>query len=1106
MKKALAVIWILSAAGLQAATVTYDFNSGLAGSVSGNLSAGDVSFTLGSNSDDGGSAALGELGWYDGDTSGDHSFMIGARASNNQGILDANLNMLVGAPSYISFTLTPGAGESLDFSSATLDLDAVLYRDNTTSFSMVYKIWADSGSGWVALGSLQSFSSTGTGTGSLFETDESTALSPGTTMTAGAIGATTSTLNYDITSLGIPGVDQAVTVAIALSGNRDAQWNFGSAVDDIVVALPAIVGGNTAPVTTNNVYGVMENGTLNVSAPGVLGNDGDADGDTIYAQWVSDPANGSLTLNTNGSFIYTPDTDFSGADSFTYSAHDGSVAGNVATVSITVTNLPAVPVGLDDAYSVVRGNELNIAEPGVLMNDEDNNGDVLSVLLISDVSSGSLTLNSNGSFDYIPAIGYTGTVSFSYAPVDGSFTGNTAIVDIQVLEPIAVERPNILIFFCDDMGIGDSRIYNTSSNLPPAMPTIENFATNGIVFNDAHTQAALCAPSRYSILTGNYPWRGRLEGGSWHMNKGAQVMPGQRTIAHVLNSAGYHTSIFGKGHLGGYLTDTNGVNDTRQIVWKDKNNNGINDAQDYVDGTSGDQAVLQADYYDPSKTDWSLPVSNGVCSALVGFDYGYMLYGGIQDPLYAYFENDYFVGDPSQLEVWANRDNDYATANGRHWTYRPGYGLHGWYTCDVGPSLTQRTLDFIDDHVATNQVNGTDDPFFIHYCAEAVHSKHTPPTNFLGTAVAGTTGYAHSDMLFELEVAFSNIIHKLETKGLLDDTLVIFTSDNGGLSLGEASSGHNPNEGLRSHKASIWEGGHRVPMFIKWGDRIPAGSYDPMVGVHDLYATIAQLVGKQQGEGQGLDAVSLLSVLLSGNKAPVRDNLLMRGNHDVNNSDPDHFLGRALREGSYKMIWDKDNNIPLFLYNLATDPTESVDLLNSPAQVQRVARMTAKMNDFVAEISDPNRYLSGRSEPLPPLRDLNENGMDDDWEVTYFGSTNAVDGGPLDDYEPDGINNLLEFAFGSNPTVADDPAAVLPDFEISGDTFEYVYRRRQDAAARNLQYASEQSDNLLSNHWNSAGLTEVGSEFISADIESVTNHYSMTGTTNRFFRLKVTSP
>jgi len=989
----LTAIGVWGAASLQAATVTYDFDSGLSGSSSGGVIGGMLGFTHGSNSDANANRNA-QRAWYSGDASGDYVYFISARSSDNKGITSTNLNMTMGRPSYISFTLTPPTGDNLDFSAGTLTMDPSLYRDNTTSFSMAYQVWADTGGGWAALGSLQSYSSAGsTGSDTLYETDESSVLTLGNAMDAGSVSFKPDNLSFDITSLGVLGTNQSVTLAVALSGTHDNHFNFGSSINNIVVILGDVIETNYAPVA-----------------------------------W-------------------------------------------------------------DDAYSLTRGDALKVSEPGVLMNDTDPDGDPISAYLVSDVAGGSLTFGTNGSFDYVPATGYTGTVSFTYAITDVNSTGNIATATIQVFEPIAVERPNILIFFADDMGRGDSRVYNQSANLPPAQPTIEAFAASGMVFNDAHTQASLCAPSRYCVLTGNYPWRGRLEGGSWHMNKGAQVMPGQNTLAHVLNSAGYSTAIFGKGHLGGYLTDTNGAVDTKQIVWN------LQDAKDYLAG----DLSKQANYYDPSKTDWSLPVSNGVSSVLVGFDYSYMLYGGIQDPLYAYFENDHIVGNPEDLFVYDNPH--YMTANGDHWTYRPGYGLPGWYTCDVGPTLTQRTLDYIDAHVATNQANGTDDPFFIHYCAEAVHSKHTPPTNFLGTAVAGHTDYAHSDMLFELEVAFSNMLVKLENEGLLDDTLVIFTSDNGGLGLSEASSGHNPNEGLRGYKAGIWEGGHSVPLFIKWGDKIPAGSYDHMVGIHDLYATIAQLVGKQQGDAQGLDAVSLLSVLLAGNTAPVRDTML-HGSSD-NQGDGGFNKGRALREGTYKMIWDRDLNVPVYLFDLASDPTESNDLLYDPAQAQRVARMTAKANDYVALITDPNRHLDGRTEPLPPLRDLNLNGMDDDWEIFYFGSTNAVNGSAEDDYEPDGINNLQEFAFGSDPTIVDNPADVLPDFDISGDTFEYIYRRRQDAAARNLHYINEQAPGLMSNLWSTAGIAEAGSGFVDAEIETVTNHFPMAGTTNRFFRLQV---
>jgi len=870
-------------------------------------------------------------------------------------------------------------------------------------------------------------------------------------------------------------------------------FSDGVSVADYV-GLYAMVGTTTSQVgSVQSVANPGGNGGLDMYDVGTT---------ATVSGWALDPASvvdqnvsfdlsglGILATNQAVTFKITGQVDKNNTANFN-SSFDNIVV-NMGDGAVA-TNTP--PVAVNDAYSVVRGDMLATAVPGVLVNDEDADGEALTALLLSGVSSGTLNFNPNGSFDFTPAVGFTGTVSFTYAVVDGSSTGSVATASIQVYEPIAVERPNILIFFADDMGIGDSRVYNTSANLPPAQPTIEAFAASGLVFSDAHTQAALCAPSRYCILTGNYPWRGRLEGGSWHMNAGAQVMPGQQTLAHVLNSAGYHTSIFGKGHLGGYLVDTNGMADTKQIVWN------LADAQAYLDGDLSQQDK----YYDPSRTDWTRPVSNGVSSALVGFDYSYMLYGGIQDPLYAYFENDYLVGDPSNLEVWDNPH--FYTANGDHWTYRPGVGLSGWHTCDVGPTLTQKTLDFIDAHVASNQVNGTDTPFFIHYCAESVHTHHTPPIDFLGTPVEGATPDAFADMLYEMNVSFSNIIHKLETKGLLENTLVVFTSDNGGLGLKESNSGHNPNEGLRGYKASIWEGGHRVPMFIKWGNKIPAGEYSHMVGIHDLYATIAQLVGKQQGAAQGLDAVSLLPVLLSGDTAPVREHLLCRGNSinkGTQDVDPVPFSGRALREGDYKLISDLDGN-PLFLYNLASDPAETTDLLNDPAQAWRVARMTAKMADYVDLIDNYSHPSEApRSEPLPPLRDLNGNGMDDDWETDHFGSTNAVNGGAHDDYDSDGIDNLLEFAFGSNPTVVDDPAAIFPSFGISGETFEYVYRRRQDAASRSLFYTPEQTPDLVSNLWSSAGLEEAGVAFIDTDTQSVTNHFSMTGTASRFFHLKI---
>ncbi|MCD6415245.1 MAG: tandem-95 repeat protein, partial [Planctomycetes bacterium] len=190
--------------------------------------------------------------------------------------------------------------------------------------------------------------------------------------------------------------------------------------------------GNNPPVAVNDSYSTDEDQTLNVSAPGVLGNDSDPDEDPITAILVSDVSHGSLTLYSNGSFDYTPDGDYNGADSFTYKANDGELDSNTATVSITVNSVNDPPVAVNDSYETDEDTELNVGAPGVLTNDSDPESDPLTAILVSDVSHGSLTLNSNGSFDYTPTGGYSGADSFTYKANDGQADSNTATVSITV--------------------------------------------------------------------------------------------------------------------------------------------------------------------------------------------------------------------------------------------------------------------------------------------------------------------------------------------------------------------------------------------------------------------------------------------------------------------------------------------------------------------------------------------------------------------------------------------------------------------------------------------------------------------------------------------------
>jgi hypothetical protein len=175
---------------------------------------------------------------------------------------------------------------------------------------------------------------------------------------------------------------------------------------------------------------VVHNHTLTVNAAGVLANDTDPDNDPLSAVLVAGPSNGTLTLNSNGSFTYVPTTGFVGSDSFSYLAGDGIANSNVATVTIAVTDQP--PVGNADSYSVAHNHTLTVSAPGVLGNDTDADGDPLTATLVSGVSHGSLTFNSNGSFTYVPATNYMGSDGFTYKAYDGFNYSNVVTVNMSV--------------------------------------------------------------------------------------------------------------------------------------------------------------------------------------------------------------------------------------------------------------------------------------------------------------------------------------------------------------------------------------------------------------------------------------------------------------------------------------------------------------------------------------------------------------------------------------------------------------------------------------------------------------------------------------------------
>jgi VCBS repeat-containing protein len=207
----------------------------------------------------------------------------------------------------------------------------------------------------------------------------------------------------------------------------------GTLQSNTVTVTITVTAVNDAPAAADDAYSTDEDTTLTVAAPaGVLGNDSDPDGNPLTATLVTGPAHGTLTLNPNGSFTYTPAANSNDTVTFTYRASDGSALSNPATVTISVTTVNDAPTAADDAYSTAEDTARTVAAPGVLGNDSDPDGDPLSAVLGSGPSHGSLALNANGSFTYTPATDFNGSDSFTYRASDGTLTSGLATVTITV--------------------------------------------------------------------------------------------------------------------------------------------------------------------------------------------------------------------------------------------------------------------------------------------------------------------------------------------------------------------------------------------------------------------------------------------------------------------------------------------------------------------------------------------------------------------------------------------------------------------------------------------------------------------------------------------------
>lgn len=404
--------------------------------------------------------------------------------------------------------------------------------------------------------------------------------------------------------------------------------------------------------------------------------------------------------------------------------------------------------------------------------------------------------------------------------------------------------PNIVLLYADDMGWGDLACQNPDSRIPT--PNLDRLAAEGTRFTDAHSSSGICTPSRYALLLGRYHWR------KFHgiVNSFDQpVLDDERTtLAELLRSRGYRTACIGKWHLG--------------WDWKAIQR----DANPKADPKRG---------FPPDAFDWTRPIPGGPLAH--GFD-DYFGDDVPNFPPYTWFENDRLLAPPTEPLKTTLK-----TAEGSFET-RPGPAVANWDFYAVMPTLTDKAVEWIGQQ-------SVERPFFLYFPFTSPHAPIVPAAEFTGKSNAG--GYG--DFVAQTDAAVGRVLAALEAGGHSGRTLVIFTADNGPETYAYERVRrfeHRSMGPLRGLKRDLWEGGHRVPMIMRWPGQIPARKVsDGLLSQIDLYATIAELAGCEVPLSNAEDSLDQ-SGLLSGESGSARSEL-------VHNTNPN---GYAIRHGDWVLI------------------------------------------------------------------------------------------------------------------------------------------------------------------------------------------------------------
>ncbi|MCM4155784.1 arylsulfatase [Gramella sp. AN32] len=416
------------------------------------------------------------------------------------------------------------------------------------------------------------------------------------------------------------------------------------------------------------------------------------------------------------------------------------------------------------------------------------------------------------------------------------------------------EKPNIVVIYMDDLGYGDLSSYGATEI---ETPNIDALANGGVKFTNAYATSATCTPSRYALLTGEYPWRNeraRILAGDAPL----LISPQQQTLPKLLSKAGYQTAIIGKWHLGLGEGDVN---------WNDTIKPGPNEV-------GFDESYIMAATQDRVPTVY---IENG---NVVGLDKN--------DPIQVSYKKN-FEGEPtakSNPEMltlkWHHGHNNSIVNGMPRIGFMKGGEAAKWKDIDMADHFLQKAQAYVKRHKK--------EPFFLYYAMQQPHVPRTPHPRFAGKSGMGPRG----DVILEADWCIGEFVKTLEDEGVLENTLIIFSSDNGPVlndgyydDAVEKLGDHDPKGGLRGGKYSLFEAGTRVPFITYWKGKITPGVSDAIVSQVDLSASLADFV---EVEGNKTDSQNLMSTFL-GKSKKGRDHVIIEANSRT-----------ALRSGDWLMI------------------------------------------------------------------------------------------------------------------------------------------------------------------------------------------------------------